>query len=84
MKERLKRIEEGLKEIFPETEDMEMTADTCLGEVPDWDSMAAVNLQAYLEQTFRVSVLAEQLDEDTTLGEVVVLIEEAEKINEPA
>ena len=84
MKERLKRIEEGLKEIFPETEEMEMTADTCLGEVPDWDSMAAVNLQAYLEQTFRVSVSAEQLDEDTTLAEVVGLIEEAEKINEPA
>ena len=81
MNERLKTIEEGLKEIFPETEEMEMTVDTCLGDVPDWDSMATVNFQAYLEQTFQVSVSAEQLDEDTTLGDVIGLIEESEKIN---
>jgi hypothetical protein len=35
-------IKEGLNEIFPEIGDMEITTETRLGEIPDWDSMSSV------------------------------------------
>lgn len=37
---------EGLHEVFPESEDLTFAPDSILGDLPDWDSMAAVNLQS--------------------------------------
>ncbi|MGD8212796.1 MAG: acyl carrier protein [Desulfobacterales bacterium] len=65
------QIKEGICQLFSEAEDMELTLDTTLEELPDWDSMAAVNLQSYLEQEFRVAIGLDKLDEETSLGELV-------------
>jgi acyl carrier protein len=77
VKEKLAMIDEGLREVFPEIGDMEITLDTYLADIPDWDSMASVNFQAYLEQAFKVTVPAEELDQDITVGEVISLLEES-------
>jgi acyl carrier protein len=70
----LKQIIEGLKEVFPEAEGMTFTSESILAEVPDWDSMAAVNLQTYLQQQFEIEVPLELLADEATLDDLVNFI----------
>lgn len=74
------RIKEGLQELFPEAAAMEMTKDTQLGQIPDWDSMASVNFQSFIEQNFQVTVPQDLLGEEITIGEVISFIENPEKM----
>jgi acyl carrier protein len=64
-------IKEAILEIFPEAGEMAIATDTRLGDIPEWDSMNAVNLQTYLEKSCPVSVPLELLTEDMTLGELI-------------
>lgn len=70
----LEQIIEGLQEVFPEAEGIGLTSESVLGEIPDWDSMAAVNLQTYLQQQFDIEVPLELLADETTLDEVLNFI----------
>ncbi|MCP4688636.1 MAG: acyl carrier protein [Desulfobacterales bacterium] len=76
MSDMFSEIEEGIQELFPETEDMDITRDMELGAIPDWDSMASVNLQGFLEQTFQVTVPHDLLSEETKISEVISYMEE--------
>ena len=69
------RIIDGLCEIFTETENLSLTADTVLGELPDWDSMAAVNLQTFLHQEFNIEVPLELLADETAIHEIVDFVQ---------
>lgn len=71
----LTRIINGVQEIFPEIGDFSISPETELGEIPDWDSMAAVNFQSFLDQTFQVSVPEDFLGEETTIRDVIGYIE---------
>lgn len=64
-------IKEAVLEIFPEAGNVAIESDTRLGDIPEWDSMNAVNLQTYLEKRCPVSIPLELLIEDTTLGELI-------------
>jgi acyl carrier protein len=64
----------GLHEIFPDCETMALSSDTMLGDLPEWDSMAAVNFQTYLEQQFNLEVPIELLADSTSLNEVMEFI----------
>jgi acyl carrier protein len=64
-------ITEGLNEVFPESVGMEVNAETRLDEIPDWDSMASVNLQMFLESAFQCSVPVELLSGETRIGDIV-------------
>jgi len=64
-------IKEAVLEIFPEAVNMAIDSDTRLGDIPEWDSMNAVNLQTYLEIRCPVSIPLELLIEDTTVGELI-------------
>ena len=64
----------GLHEVFPECETMPLSSDTLLGDLPDWDSMAAVNFQTYLQQQFDLEVPIELLADSTSLQEVLDFI----------
>ncbi|MDA8137862.1 MAG: acyl carrier protein, partial [Desulfobacteraceae bacterium] len=70
----IESIIEGLREIFPDAVQMEISADTTLGQMPEWDSMAAVNLQTYLLQQFDVEVPLELLSDETTLIEIITFL----------
>jgi acyl carrier protein len=74
------QIKEGICQLFADADGMELTLDTTLAELPDWDSMAAVNLQSYLEQKFGVTIGLEKLDEETSLGELIAHIEKPQPI----
>ena len=65
------KITEGLNEVFPESEGMEVNDETLLDEIPYWDSMASVNLQIFLETAFKCSVPAELLSGETPIGDIV-------------
>lgn len=71
----LPKIIDGLKDLFPEVGEMTITPETTLGELPDWDSMAAVNFQTFLEGAFGVSVPQDLLGEEATIGDVMAVIE---------
>jgi acyl carrier protein len=71
----LKKIQGILLENFPEIGDLEISAETRLGEIPGWDSMVAVNLQMFLDESFHVVVILDLLNEETTLADLVAYIE---------
>lgn len=70
MEKLLDIIKEAIMEIFPEVGDMAIDSDTRMGDIPEWDSMNAVNLQTYLEKRCAVNIPLEILIEDTTVGEL--------------
>jgi acyl carrier protein len=76
-------LKEGILDIFPEAGDMVIESDTRLGDIPDWDSMNAINLQTYLDKNFPVNVPIDLLTEDTKIGELIRFIERnMQKANE--
>jgi acyl carrier protein len=77
----LKRVRTGLQEIFPELGDYSISAETRLGEIPDWDSMGAVNFQLFLEQEFHLAIPQDFLGEETTIRDVMTFIENPDSIS---
>lgn len=80
MSDTIKKIIAGIIELFPELMGKPVDGGTRLGDIPGYDSMAAVNLQTYLEETFRTSVFLEILNENTTVGELAAYIEDPRKM----
>jgi acyl carrier protein len=68
-------LQEGLHELFPEMGEMIITPDTKLHEIPDWDSMSSVNLQVYLEENFNIIVHQNFLNDDTSVAEILSLMQ---------
>ena len=64
----------GLHELFPDCETMALSTDTMLGDLPEWDSMAAVNFQTYIHQQFDLEIPIELLADSTSLHEVMEFI----------
>lgn len=62
---------EGLKELFPGCSESELSEESTLADLPDWDSMSVVNLQTFLHQQFQVEVPMEMLADETSLQEVI-------------
>lgn len=80
MSELLKRISEGIEELFPEIGDIKIHPDLELGEIPEWDSMSSVNFQIFIEQNFQVQIPQDLLVEETTIAEVISYIEDPSKM----
>ncbi len=80
MTEILKMFMVGFEDLFPELGDLVITGETRLGDIPDFDSMAAVNLQTFIETTFKVTLSLDLLGEDTTIAEIIDFIEHPVKM----
>ncbi|HOK06709.1 MAG TPA: acyl carrier protein [Syntrophales bacterium] len=76
----IEKIIAGIVELFPEVGDLTLDADTPLGAIPGFDSMAAVNLQTYLEEVFKTTVFLEILNAETTIGELAVYLTDPQKM----
>jgi len=70
----LAKIKEGILENFPEITDIEISAEMKLGQIPEWDSVAAVNLQTFFKESFEMEVPLDFLNKETTIGEIVAFI----------
>ena len=64
----------GLHEIFPECVQMRLSPESVLGDLPEFDSMAAVNLQTWLFQEFNIEVPLELLADETSLNEIMAFL----------
>jgi len=80
MADTLKKLKTGIEDLFPEAEGLAVSLDTRLGDIPDFDSMAAVNLQTFIAENFKVAIPLDLLGEDTTLQDIVDLIENPGKL----
>lgn len=74
MKVSFAQIMNCLLEVFPEADGMDFSPASVLGELPEWDSMAAVNLQTALQQQFGNEVPLELLSDETTLEELAAFL----------
>jgi len=80
MADTLKKLKTGIEDLFHEAEGLALTGETRLGDIPDFDSMAAVNLQTFIEENFKVAIPLDLLGEDTTMKDIVDLIENPGKL----
>ncbi|MGD9368577.1 MAG: hypothetical protein PVH87_22950 [Desulfobacteraceae bacterium] len=69
------RVIQGLEELFPECQGTQLSLETLLADMPEWDSMAAVNLQTFLLQEYEVEVPLELLADETSLREIITFLE---------
>ena len=69
-----RQIIDGILEIFPECEGMNLSKEAILGDLPEWDSMAAVNLQTWLFQQFNIEVPLELLADETSIDEIIAFL----------
>lgn len=67
----LMKIKEGIQDVFPEALNLEINEAMVLESIPGWDSMAAVNLQIYLENAFGVAIPGEMLTGDTRIEDIL-------------
>jgi len=74
MEDTLRKIQAGILEIFPDAAAVDLTLELKLGEIPEWDSIAAVNLQTYLQETFPVRIPLDLMTDETTIGELAAFI----------
>lgn len=74
MNEVMEKIKYGILDLFPEIGKAPITAEMCLGAIPNYDSMAAVNLQTFLEENFPLKVSLDILTAEMPLGELVAYI----------
>ncbi|MGV8079561.1 MAG: acyl carrier protein [Syntrophales bacterium] len=74
MDEILEKIKAGILDIFPDAATIEITLETKLGDIPEWDSIAAVNLQTSLQETFPVRIPLDLMSDETTIGELTAFI----------
>jgi acyl carrier protein len=74
------KIKAMLLEYLFDRGDREITPETRLDDIPDWDSMVAVNVQMLLHETFQVDFPLDLLREETTLGELAALMDHPERI----
>jgi acyl carrier protein len=70
----LRVIQDGLGDIFPGMPDIDLHHGSQLDEIPDWDSMASVNFQMFLQDRFGISIPNDFLAGERTIGEIVDLI----------
>lgn len=77
MSKTLEKLKDGILETFPEISDANLSPEMQLGEIPEWDSIAAVNLQTYLRENFGIDVQLDFLNKETTLADIAEFIEKA-------
>jgi acyl carrier protein len=81
MQDVFKRIVDGIRETFPDAGQIEFTPESVLGDLPEWDSMAAVNLQTYLQEQFEIEVPLELLSDGTKLEEIAGFLQNPVGLN---
>jgi acyl carrier protein len=74
MEDILRKIQAGILEIFPDAAAVDLTLELKLGGIPEWDSIAAVNLQTFLQETFPVRIPLDLMTDETTIGELAAFI----------
>jgi len=65
-----------------EIDDISITLEMKLGEIPDWDSISAASIQMLLHETFNLDLPLDLLHEDMTLSGLVFLVKHPDRVSE--
>ena len=68
------KIKSAFKQVFERFDEALFQPEIKLGDLPDWDSMASVNLQLELESAFNVSLSGLFLTSELTVADVVRIL----------
>ncbi len=72
-----KKLKTVMMEEFLEPDDMTVVTEmTKLAEIPNWDSMAAVNLQILINETFHVEIPLDLLHDEASFADLIGFIRE--------
>ncbi len=71
----MERLAKVIKSVFEDFDEGGLRKTMKLSEIPDWDSMNAVNLQLELESAYGIELAATAVRGDTTIGELAALLE---------
>lgn len=74
MQATLERIREGIFDMFPAAIGSDISPETLLGQIPDWDSMSSVNFKVYLEEAFGKAVPDDLLEGGRAINELIIFI----------
>ena len=80
----LKKLTAAIEDLFPDLGALIIIGETRLGDIPDFDSMAAVNLQTFIETTFKITLSLDLLGEDATIAEIIDYIAHPVTLNAAA
>jgi acyl carrier protein len=67
--EALKLIAGVLKEV--QAQDMILTPETLIRDIPGWDSLAQVHVISVLEETFHIMIPLEEIMDMKTIGDIL-------------
>lgn len=70
----MKLIQQAISNVFPDFAADTITLETRLSEIPDWDSMNAVNLIMEIEALTGRNNLALEFGSDINIGQVVEML----------
>ena len=70
----MEKIKFAFKQVFERFDEALFQPRMKLGDLPDWDSMASVNLQLELESAFGVALSGVFLTSELTLADVVGIL----------
>jgi acyl carrier protein len=68
-------IKACLQNALPEAGSIDLSENTLLEEIPEWDSMAAVTLQMSLQDAFGMEIPEDLLTGETSLKELIDFLE---------
>ena len=66
----MKIIKNAIGKVFPKVNTNNLTLETKLAEIEDWDSMNAINLVIELQELSGCKDLDLEIDTETTIGQV--------------
>lgn len=70
----MKLVQQAIGNVFPDCDASALTLETKLSELPDWDSMNAINLIMEIEALSGRQNLALQFGPDITVGQLVEML----------
>lgn len=76
----MKRILESIKDTFPDFDENEFGKELRLGDIPDFDSMSAINLQVNLESKFGIKLFGLPLRDHVEINAIIKFLQEKDII----
>ena len=72
--EHLEEVTDIIRDVL-EAEDVELVADTALDDIPEWDSIAKMQVSVQLEKRHQIIFPPQEIAKSQTVGDVVRLTE---------
>lgn len=72
--ENLKKLQDIFRDVFDE-EELEITKETTVRDIDDWDSFAQINLIIEIEKEFNIKINLEEISDLKSIKSILEIIE---------